>query len=64
MLLHSLVPADFERTAGFEGVPVTLRTLVHQLCSHDLQHLAGLQWLLGRMAASRSPVPFRKHVLG
>jgi hypothetical protein len=43
---------------------VTLRTLVHQLCSHDLQHLAGLQWLLGRMAASRSPVPFRKHVLG
>jgi len=64
VLLHSLVPADFERTAGFEGVPVTLRTLVHQLCSHDLQHLAGLQWLLGRMAASRSPVPFRKHVLG
>jgi hypothetical protein len=23
---------------------------VHFLCSHDQQHLAGLQWLLGKLA--------------
>jgi hypothetical protein len=58
-LLRSLPPPAFERTATFEGIPVTLRTLVHTLCSHDLQHLAGLQWLLGRMSASRAPAPVR-----
>jgi hypothetical protein len=58
-LLRALPPEAFDRTATFEGIPVTLRTLVHQLCSHDLQHLAGLHWLLGRMSASRAPVPFR-----
>ena len=60
VLLRSLSPSDFDRVATFEGVPVTLRTLVHTLCSHDLQHLAGLQWLLGRMStpvASRTPTP-------
>jgi hypothetical protein len=30
---------------------VTVRGLVHNLCSHDQQHLAGLQWLLARIAA-------------
>jgi hypothetical protein len=49
-LLRSLDAQAFESTAAFEGMPVTLRTLVHTLCSHDLQHLAGLQWLLGRMS--------------
>jgi hypothetical protein len=38
----------------FEGYgPVTLRALVHYLCSHDQQHLAGLQWLLGKIEAAR-----------
>jgi hypothetical protein len=54
-LLRSLPPEAFDRTAVFEGIPVTLRALVHTLCSHDLQHLSGLQWLLGRMSASRVP---------
>ena len=58
-LLQSIHPDAFDRTAVFEGIPVTLRTLVHTLCSHDLQHLAGLQWLLGRMSASRAPTPRR-----
>jgi hypothetical protein len=55
-LLHAL-PADrLERTAIFEGIgPVTLRGLVHYLCSHDQQHLAGLQWLLARIESSRHP---------
>jgi hypothetical protein len=26
---------------------------VHYLCSHDQQHLSGLQWLLGKIEASR-----------
>jgi hypothetical protein len=28
---------------------MTLRGLIYYLCSHDLQHLACLQWLLGRI---------------
>ena len=39
------------RPAMFEGAPVTVQGLIHLLCSHDQQHLAGLQWLLCRIAA-------------
>ncbi|MQR02691.1 DinB family protein [Glaciimonas soli] len=54
-LISNLRPADFERTAVFLGYgPLTLRSLVHYLCSHDQQHLAGLQWLLGKIEASRA----------
>jgi len=43
---------DLARTAEFEGYGrVTVRGLIHYLCSHDQQHLAGLQWLLGKMDA-------------
>jgi hypothetical protein len=53
-LLQGLQPAQFDRTAAFDGYgTVTLRSLVHYLCSHDQQHLAGLQWLLGKIAAAR-----------
>lgn len=52
VLLADLSPEQYERKAIFEGYgPVTLRSLVHYLCSHDQQHLAGLQWLLGKIAA-------------
>lgn len=55
-LLAGLAPEQFDRTAVFEGYgTVTLRGLVHYLCSHDQQHLAGLQWLLGKIDASRAP---------
>lgn len=48
-LLSALTPAQLDRPAVFEGYgPTTLRGLIHYLCSHDQQHLAGLQWLLGR----------------
>ena len=40
---------EWERSAVFEGRRITLRGLVHLLCSHDQQHLAGLQWLLAAM---------------
>lgn len=54
-LLRELSPAQMDRRASFEGYgPVTLRGLVHYLCSHDQQHLAGLQWLLGKIAAARA----------
>lgn len=52
-LLRGLQPAQFSRTAQFDGYgPVSLRSLVHFLCSHDQQHLAGIQWLLGKIEAS------------
>jgi hypothetical protein len=56
-LIAGLSPTQFDRTAVFEGYgPLTLRSLVHYLCSHDQQHLAGLQWLLGKIDASRAPL--------
>lgn len=49
-LLSQLTPEQFARTAEFEDYGhVTIRSLVHYLCSHDQQHLAGLQWLLGQI---------------
>jgi hypothetical protein len=53
-LVSNLSPQQFARAAVFEGRPVTLRGLVHNLCSHDQQHLAGLQWLLARLSAPES----------
>ena len=53
-LLRGLDEAQLARPAWFEGYgQVTLRALVHYLCSHDQQHLSGLQWLLGKMEAAR-----------
>jgi hypothetical protein len=51
-MLAQLTPAQYARRAQFEGYgEVTLRSLMHYLCSHDQQHLAGLQWLLGQIEA-------------
>ncbi len=53
-MLEGLTREQFDRTASFEGYgPLTLRSLVHYLCSHDQQHLAGLQWLLGKIEAGQ-----------
>jgi hypothetical protein len=53
-LLADLTEAQLDRTAVFEGYgPLTLRSLAHYLCSHDQQHLSGLQWLLGKIEAAR-----------
>ena len=52
--IGAMSEADLARTAMFEGYgPLTVRSLVHYLCSHDQQHLAGLQWLLGKIDATR-----------
>ena len=48
--IANLDASALERRAVFEGYGwVTVRGLIHYLCSHDQQHLAGLQWLLGKM---------------
>lgn len=55
LLLRQLSPDQLERPAQFEGYgQVTLRGLVHYLCSHDQQHLSGLQWLLGKLSSHSS----------
>jgi DinB family protein len=51
-LISGLGQEQFARMAVFEDRPASVRSLVHYLCSHDQQHLAGLQWLLGRIEAS------------
>jgi hypothetical protein len=53
-LIAGLTSEQLDREAVLEGYgPLSLRSLVHYLCSHDQQHLAGLQWLLGKIEASR-----------
>jgi hypothetical protein len=54
-LVSELTADQYRRIAMFEGYgAVTLRGLVHYLCSHDQQHLAGLQWLLGKIEAAHA----------
>jgi hypothetical protein len=51
-ILDGIEPGAFDRKGTFEGYgDVTLAGLIHYLCSHDQQHLAGIQWLLGQHAA-------------
>lgn len=51
-IVSRLTPAQLARTAAFEGYgALTVRGLVHYLCSHVQQHLAGMQWLLGKIDA-------------
>jgi DinB superfamily len=55
MLISDLSATQLKRPAQFEGYgPLSLRSLIHYLCSHDQQHLAGLQWLLGKIEATRA----------
>jgi hypothetical protein len=52
-MLTGLDATQWRRTAVFaEHGVVTLSALVHLLCSHDQQHLAGLQWLHARIDAA------------
>ncbi|OJA41826.1 damage-inducible protein DinB [Burkholderia ubonensis] len=53
-IVSRLTPAQLARIGEFDGYgALTVRGLVHYLCSHDQQHLAGMQWLLGRIDAER-----------
>jgi hypothetical protein len=46
--ISELTEQQLDREAIFESRPTTLRGLVFYLCSHDYQHLAGLQWILAK----------------
>ena len=49
-LIRNLTDTQLYRTGLFEGYgQLTIRGLIHYLCSHDQQHLAGMQWLLGKI---------------
>lgn len=51
-LLEGLDDTALARAGSFEGYgPVSVRGLIHYLCSHDQQHLAGVQWLAGQYAS-------------
>lgn len=52
-ILDGLQTGSLQRRGSFEGYGiVTVQGLMHFLCSHDQQHLAGIQWLLGMKAAA------------
>ncbi|HKZ81677.1 MAG TPA: nitronate monooxygenase [Pyrinomonadaceae bacterium] len=49
-LIRSLTNDQLRRTGVFDGYGhLTVKGLIHYLCSHDQQHLAGMQWLLGKI---------------
>jgi hypothetical protein len=51
-IIRSLSERQLARTGEFEGYgSLTVQSLIHYLCSHDQQHLAGIQWLLGKIDA-------------
>ena len=48
--ISNLSEVQLVRRGQFEGYgEVTVQGLIHYLCSHDQQHLAGLHWLLGKI---------------
>jgi DinB superfamily len=51
--ISGLSEEQWQRIGIFEGEPTSLRGLMHFLCSHDNQHLAGLHWLQGKMHVSK-----------
>lgn len=55
-LLRGLTTEQLGRRGTFaEYGPLTLRSLVHYLASHDHQHLACMDWLLGKLFAREGP---------
>jgi hypothetical protein len=50
--LTAVTASQWERRGTFaEYGGLTLRALIHYLRSHDRQHLAGLEWLAGKIAS-------------
>jgi DinB superfamily len=56
-IIDALDDRHLDRRGRFEGYgELTLRALIHYLCSHDQQHLAGIQWLLGQIDSHGSGI--------
>jgi hypothetical protein len=53
--IRAFSDTELGRVATFEGKTTTLAGLVHLLCSHDCQHLSGLQWLLAKIEGAKRP---------
>lgn len=52
-MIRQITAEQFTRRGTFaEYGSVTLAGVIHYLSSHDQQHLACMQWLLGRMASA------------
>ena len=52
-LLQGVTAEQLSRRGTFgEYGPLTLRSLVHYLASHDYQHLACMDWLIGQIHAA------------
>jgi hypothetical protein len=50
-MIKDLSEGQLQRRTSFaEYGDVSLRGLIHILCSHDQQHLACIHWLLGKMS--------------
>lgn len=50
-MIKDLGEGELQRRASFaEYGDISLRGLIHILCSHDQQHLACMHWLLGKMS--------------
>jgi hypothetical protein len=59
--LREVGDAQLARTGAFaEYGRITLRALVHYLRSHDQQHLAGIQFLAGKIASDSSRDEYEK----
>lgn len=54
LMIKNIEDSQWNRIAYFDGYgTITLRALIHFLCSHDLEHLASLRWLLGKLEGER-----------
>jgi DinB superfamily len=61
-MIRQVSSEQLARTGTFEGYgALSLSSLIHYLCSHDQQHLAGLQWLMGKIEAA-GPLVLRARV--
>jgi hypothetical protein len=64
-LVRTISPQQFERVGTFaEYGQLTLGGLIHYLCSHDQQHLACMQWLLGKIESDSREVGARGTAAG
>lgn len=50
VMIEDIEESKWNRIAYFEGYGnITLKSLIHFLCSHDFEHLSALRWLLGKI---------------
>jgi hypothetical protein len=53
-MISVIEPAGWNRTGFFNGYGnVTLKSLIHFLCSHDFEHLSSMRWLLGKLEGEK-----------